>query len=145
MRSIYKYDIMKVKDGIIEGPITKLLTAQAQHGSIMVWAEVDTEAENVKYQIVPIGTGWPLDAPAGEQCILDTHQYIGTVQFAGGGLIFHVYAKELTPIKVKKPEPPKEKATKVEKVADNSKNKEATFSGTITMINPDVLRQFLGC
>jgi hypothetical protein len=145
MRSIYKYSIVNSKDGVIEGPITKLLTAQVQHGDIVVWAEVDTEKPNRKFQIISIGTGWPLDAPAGKECVLDTHQYIGTVQFAGGGLIFHVYAKELTPIKVKKPEPPKEKTTKAVKAVDNSKNKEATFSTTITMINPDVLRQFLGC
>ena len=130
MRSIFKYDV--VKNGIIEGPITKLLTAQVQHGSIMVWAEVDTEAENVKYQIIPIGTGWPLDAPAGEECILDTHQYIGTVQLAGGGLVFHVYAKEITPIKVKKTEPPK---VRVNKAA------EATFTGT-AVINPEILAVF---
>jgi hypothetical protein len=130
MRSIFKYDV--VKNGIIEGPITKLLTAQVQHGSIMVWAEVDTEAENVKYQIIPIGTGWPLDAPAGEQCVLDTHQYIGTVQLAGGGLVFHVYAKKITPIKVKKTEPPK---TRVNKAT------ETTFTGT-AVINPEILSVF---
>jgi hypothetical protein len=132
MRSIFKYDVVEAKNGIIEGPITKLLTAQVQHGSIKVWAEVDTEAENVKYQIVPIGTGWPLDAPAGEQCVLDTHQYLSTVQLAGGGLVFHVYAKELTPIKVKKTEPPK---ARVDKVA------EATFTGSV-VINPEILSVF---
>ena len=52
MRSIFKYDINAAKGGIIEGPITKLLTAQVQYGSIMVWAEVDTDVENVKYEIV---------------------------------------------------------------------------------------------
>ena len=132
MRSIFKYDVVEAKTGVIEGPITKLLTAQVQHGSIMVWAEVDTEAEKVKYQIVPIGTGWPLDAPAGEQCVLDTHQYIGTVQLAGGGLVFHVYARKLTPIKVKKTEPPK---VKVDKAA------EATFTGSV-VINPEILSVF---
>lgn len=136
MRSIYKYDIMKVKDGIIEGPITKLLTAQAQHGSIMVWAEIDTEAENVKYQVIPVGTGWSLDMPAGEQCILDTHQYIGTVQLAGGGLIFHVYAKKLTPVKVKKAEPTPEKTDGVKKTIQVGGAK-----AEVT-INPEILAVF---
>lgn len=134
MRSIYKYNIMEVKDGIIEGPITKLLTAQAQHGSIMVWAEVDTEAENVKYQVIPVGTGWPLDAPTGGQCILDTHQYIGIVQFADGGLVFHIYAKKLTPapVKAKTPEPVKKALAK-----------NAT-GGTleVSVINPEILSVF---
>jgi hypothetical protein len=132
MRSIFKYDVVEAKNGIIEGPITKLLTAQVQHGSIMVWAEVDTDAENVKYQVIPIGTGWPLDAPAGEQCVLDTHQYLSTVQLAGGGLVFHVYAKELTPIKVKKTEPPKARVNKAT---------EATFTGS-AVINPEILAVF---
>ena len=131
MRSIYKYDIVEAENGVIEGPITKLLTAQVQHGSIKVWAEVDTTAENVKYQVSPIGTGWPLDPPNGEQCVLDTHQYIGTVQLASGGLIFHVYAKKLTPVKVKEVEPPTAKANKTE----------ATFTGTV-VINPEILSVF---
>ena len=134
MRSIFKYDVVEAKNGIIEGPITKLLTAQVQHGSIMAWAEVDTEAENVKYQVIPIGTGWPLDAPAGEQCVLDTHQYIGTVQLAGGGLVFHVYAKKLTPapVKAKTPEPVKKALAK-----------NAT-GGTleVSVINPEILSVF---
>ena len=132
MRSIYKYDVVEAKNGIIEGPITKLLTAQVQHGSIKVWAEVDTTAENVKYQIIPIGTGWPLDPPVGEQCVLDTHKYLGTVQLAGGNLVFHVYAKELTPVRLKKAEPPKAKIDK----ATN-----ATFTGTM-VINPEILSVF---
>lgn len=136
MRSIFKYDVVEAKNGIIEGPITKLLTAQVQHGSIKVWAEVDTEAENVKYQVIPIGTGWPLDPPAGEQCVLDNYQYIGTVQLAGGGLIFHVYAKKLTSIKVKKTEPTPEKADKVKKTIQVGGAKAEV------VINPEILSVF---
>lgn len=146
MRSIYKYDIVEAKDGIIEGPITKLLHVGVQHNSIKVWAEIDTNAPIRKFQILPLGTGWNLDTGrADKQCVLDTHTYMGTVMLANGNLVFHVYGTEIVPAPVKKPEPPKEKVAKVEKVVDNSKSKEATFSGTITMINPDVLRQFLGC
>jgi hypothetical protein len=146
MRSIYKYDIVEAKDGIIEGPITKLLHVGVQHNSIKVWAEIDTNAPIRKFQILPIGTGWNLDsARVDKQSILDTHTYMGTVMLANGNLVFHVYGTEIVPAPLKTPEPPKEKVAKVEKVIDNNKNKEATFSGTITMINPDVLRQFLGC
>lgn len=146
MRSIYKYDIVEAKDGIIEGPITKLLHVGVQHNSIKVWAEIDTNAPIRKFQILPIGTGWNLDSTrADKQSILDTHTYMGTVMLANGNLVFHVYGTEIIPAPVKKPESPKEKVAKVEKVINNNKNKEATFSGTITMINPDVLRQFLGC
>jgi hypothetical protein len=141
MRSIYKYDIAAAHDSIIEGPITKLLTAQVQHGAIVVWAEVDTNAPIRKFEVFPIGTGWPLDPSLGKECMLDTHTYLSTVQFAGGSLIFHVYYKDVTPAPVKKSEPPKEK---VEKVAVAIKNpKEATLSGTITMINPDILKKLI--
>ena len=146
MRSIYKYDIIEAKDGIIEGHITKLLHVGVQHNSIKVWAEIDTNAPVRKFQILPIGTGWNLDSTrADKQSILDTHTYMGTVMLANGNLVFHVYGTEIVSAPVKKPEPPKEKTEKAEKVIDINKNKEATFSGTITMINPDVLRQFLGC
>lgn len=137
MRSIFKYDINAAKGGIIEGPITKLLTAQVQYGSIMVWAEVDTDAEKVKYEIVPVGTGWPLDAPD-KQCILDTHQYLGTVQLAGGTLVFHVYAKKLTTVNIA-PTSKKVNTARAEAKIKNEKNDKVT----ICVINPNVLSQFI--
>ena len=143
MRSIYKYDIINSANGIIEGPITKLLCADSQHGGIKVWAEVDTNAPIRKFEVFPIGTGWPLDPPMGRECVLDTHTYLNTLQLAGGSLIFHVYYKDVTPVPVKKSEPPKEKIEKNEKKISFNDTKEATFSGTITMINPDVLRKFI--
>ena len=141
MRSIYKYDIVAAHDSIIEGPITKLLTAQVQHGTIVVWAEVDTSAPIRKFEVFPIDTGWPLDPPLNRECVLDTHTYLSTVQFAGGTLIFHIYYKDVTTVPVKKSESPKKKVEKVAVAIENPK--EATFSGTLTMINPDILRKFV--
>ena len=135
MRSIYKYNILDGQDGVITGPITKIISAAEQHGNIVVWAEVDTDVPARKFQVIPIGTGWTLDPPAGKECVLDTHTFLNTIQLMGGNLVLHIYYKELTPAIVKKPEPSKEK------VAVNAK--EATFSGTITMINPDILRKFV--
>ena len=133
MRSIYKYDIVNTSNGIIEGPITKLLTAQVQHGTIVVWAEVDTEAPNRKFEVFPLGTGWPLDPPAGKECILDTHTYLSTVQLAGGSLIFHVYYAEITPKSLKKNPPmPAKKAVARKEYAVES----------VTMINPEILKVF---
>ena len=136
MRSIFKYDIVNTGNGHIEGPITKLLTAQVQHGTIVVWAEVDTEAPNRKFEVFPLGTGWPLDPPAGKECILDTHTYLSTVQIAGGSLIFHVYYKELTPKPVKKtipaiPVSPKKAAARKEYAVES-----------VSMINPEILKVF---
>jgi hypothetical protein len=137
MRSIFKYDVSAAKGGIIEGPITKLLTAQVQHGSIMVWAEVDTDAENVKYEIVPVGTGWPLDASTGK-CVLDTHQYLGTVQLAGGTFVFHVYAKKLVTVNVA---PTNKKANPIKAKVKMKNEKDEKV--TICAINPKVLAQFI--
>lgn len=142
MRSIYKYDIVTAENGIIEGPITKLLTAQVQHNSIVVWAEVDTTAPNRKFQIIPIGTGWPLDAPAGKECILDTHTYISTIQMAGGSLVFHVYGAEILPAPVKEKKPETENVQKVK--AKANPNREASFTVTNCVINPEILQKFLG-
>lgn len=141
MRSIYKYDVVSAPNGIIEGPITKILTAQVQHNSIVVWAEVDTTAPNRKFQIIPIGTGWPLDAPNGKSCVLDTHTYISTVQIAEGNLIFHIYGAEI----VSKPSHQEnvEKTKKEEAKVKIDRNREATFTAVGAVINPDVLRQFI--
>lgn len=141
MRSIYKYDIVTAENGIIEGPITKLLTAQAQHNSIVVWAEVDTTAPNRKFQIIPIGTGWPLDAPVGKECILDTHTYISTIQMAGGSLVFHVYAAEILPTPVKDKKHETENVQKAK--ARVNPNREASFTVTNCVINPEILQKFL--
>lgn len=141
MRSIYKYDVVSAPNGIIEGPITKILTAQVQHNSIVVWAEVDTTAPNRKFQIIPIGTGWPLDAPNGKSCVLDTHTYISTVQIAEGNLIFHIYGAEI----VSKPSNQNniEKTKQEEAKVKINKNREATATVVGAVINPDVLRQFI--
>ena len=114
MRSIYKYDIVEAKDGIIEGPITKLLHVEAQDNSIKVWAEVDTNAPARKFQILPLGTNWNLDSGrTDKQCILDTHTYMGTVMLANGNLEFHIYGAEILPTPVKKPKPPDRKSTRL--------------------------------
>lgn len=136
MRSIYKYNI-STDNGIIKGPITKLLTAQVQNGAIVIWAEVDTDKPERKFQIVPIGTGWPLDPPAGKDCILDTHTYIDTVQLAGGSLVLHIYGAEIVSKTVKNKAPEGAKTTRV---AAKSQN-EATFTGT-AVINPEILSIF---
>ena len=133
MRSIYKYDVINTGNGIIEGPITKLLTAQVQHGTIVIWAEVDTAAPNRKFKVFPLGTGWQLDPPAGNECILDTHTYLSTVQMAGGNLVFHVYYAEITPKTVKEniPKPEKKAAAHKEYAVESA-----------TMINPEILKVF---
>lgn len=143
MRSIYKYVVDTAENGIIKGPITKLLTAQVQHGMLVVWAEVDTDKEDRKFQIIPIGTGWNLDAPSGKTCVLDSHTYLSTVQYAGGSLVFHVYAAEILPAPVKNRESVNKKANagaEMNKNADKAKKESYTVT---TVINPEVLAYFI--
>lgn len=142
MRSIYKYDVLKLSERneggtVIEGPITKILTVQVQHDSIMIWAEVDTEMPNRKFEVAAIGTGWPLDA---KNCVLDTHDYLGTLQFMDGHLVLHIYIKEVTPnVKIKETETSK---TNKGELKVRFEPKEATFTGK-AKINLDVLSKLI--
>lgn len=143
MRSIYKYDVLKLSERneggtVIEGPITKILTVQVQHDSIMIWAEVDTEMPNRKFEVAAIGTGWPLDA---KNCVLDTHDYLGTLQFMDGHLVLHMYIKEVTP-NVKAKETETSKTNKGELLRIEFKPREATFTGK-AVINQDILAKLI--
>lgn len=144
MKSIYKYVVDTAENGIIKGPITKLLTAQIQRGNLVVWAEVDTEKEDRKFQIIPIGTGWNLDAPEDKTCVLDSHTYLSTVQYANGSLVFHVYAAEILPAPVKEREENNKKASAyADKNTNKNKNQKKSYTVTATMINPEVLEHFI--
>ena len=143
MKSIYKYVVDTAENGIIKGPITKLLTAQVQHGALVVWAEVDTDKADRKFQIIPIGTGWNLDAPSDKTCVLDSHTYLSTVQYAGGSLVFHVYAAEILPAPVKSREDVNKKVV-VDAGMNKNMNKTKKESRTAnTVINPEILAFFL--
>ena len=144
MRTIYKYDVIKLAErdrgSVIEGHITKVLCAQVQHNSIMVWAEIDTDAPLRRFDVAAVGTGWPLDPPAGHECVLDSHKYLDTLQFMDGNLVLHIYIKEVTPnIKIEEPETDKAKKGELK---IEFKPKEATFSGT-AKINLDVLSKLI--
>lgn len=140
MRSIYKYSIGQTGLGFVEDRITKILTAQVQHGDIVVWAEIDTEAPVRKFQFIPVGTGWDMTGKNGE-CILDTHTYISTVQLAGGSLVFHIYGAEIVekPVKVK-PETVAKAASTVKRFADKAKS--VSFTIENSMIDPEILKNF---
>ena len=144
MRTIYKYDVIKLAEknqsSVIEGHITKILCAQVQHNSIMVWAEIDTDAPLRRFDVAAVGTGWQLDAPVGQECVLDSHKYFDTLQFMDGHLVLHIYIKEVTPnVRIEKPE-----TNKAEKGELKVKfvPKEVTFSG-IAKINQDILAKFI--
>jgi hypothetical protein len=64
----------------------KVLTVAYQHNALCLWAEVSADAPKEQRLFLICGTGHPIP---------DGAQYIGTVQDAGGSLIWHVY--EITP------------------------------------------------
>ena len=134
MKTIYKYDIMEPRDGIIEGPITKILHAGEQNGSIKVWAEVDTKAPNRKFSFIPVGTGWNLDLENGTS-LIDSYNYLSTVMLSGGKFVFHVYYCEIVTTPTKKIESPKTYTAKNQKNVweDNT---------IVSMINPEILSNF---
>lgn len=66
----------------------KVLSAQVQHGVICLWAMVDPSKPDVPHVVRIIGTGHSFPA-----VIADEYQHVGTVQLAGGDLIFHVFVR----------------------------------------------------
>lgn len=84
MKTIYKY-ALRVGDTVSvtmpEG--AQVLTAQTQNETPCLWAEVDTDKLPVSRKFEIRGTGHPLDGTEG--------RYVGTLQFRGGLLVFHVF------------------------------------------------------
>lgn len=124
MKSIFKYKIMSMgRLATVEGPIIKLLSAQVQHGSIVVWAEVDSDAPVRKFDVLPIGTGW--DVSEFTKDFFDVCTFLDTVQLDNGNLVFHIYYREIVEEPVKKPAipvAPKEERQK-EKIAMKNQGK----------------------
>ena len=68
----------------IEAPIRRFLDAQIQNDTIVIWAEIDTQKPNRKFDILAVWTGTHIE---------DDWIYIGTVQSL---LVYHIYAVECT-------------------------------------------------
>ena len=90
MNAVYKYPLPL--PGQTEDTFTvdipagaQLLTVQLQRGEPVLWALVDPEDRPTPYTLRIAGTGHPLDASA------HYHHYLGTVQMAGGALVFHYF------------------------------------------------------
>lgn len=61
----------------------EILSAQFQRGKICIWACVRPWKETEQRQFHIYGTGEQMHIPEGD--------YIGTVQAAGGDLVWHIY------------------------------------------------------
>lgn len=87
MKSIFKYPIQVADLQKVTMPIdAKILCVQVQRGEqVCLWAEVDPNAKLQARTIEIFGTGHALDE--------SSRVYIGTVQVAGGVLVWHVYER----------------------------------------------------
>jgi hypothetical protein len=84
-RTIYKYTLEIVDNQSIEVPTgAEFLTVQIQHGKLCVWAIVDPSRRTEFEHFFIVGTGHPIPS-------LETLQHLGTVQLAGGSLVWHVF------------------------------------------------------
>jgi hypothetical protein len=84
---IFKYPLM-LDDDFVEMPFgARILSVADQNGVLCLWAIVCPEAATKQYKILVRGTGHPFTGEEG--------RFIGTVQQAGGRLVWHVFtAKE---------------------------------------------------
>jgi hypothetical protein len=88
MKAIWKYPLVITDTQSVWMPAgAELLTAQEQNGMLCLWALVNPTAELRQHAIYVVGTGNPT--------YMDAADYVGTVQMAGGMLVWHVFAERL--------------------------------------------------
>lgn len=90
MKTVYKYDLPMPGTSddtfaIVLPAGARPLTVQLQDGEPKLWAIVNPKNEDRPFTIRVAGTGHPLDSTSG-------HAYLGTVQMAGGSLVFHYFS-----------------------------------------------------
>ncbi len=94
MLTIYKYPINLFDMQVVQLPrFSRPLCIQQQHGSLQLWARVETGEPLQDYIIHCYGTGHPVAE------IRMAHEFLGTVQMQSGALVFHFfgfYAKPIT-------------------------------------------------
>lgn len=85
-KTIFKYPGKLDDMQVVSLPrFSQPLSIQQQNESLQLWALVDTDEPVANYVLHCYGTGHPVgDLPIG-------HEFISTVQLAGGGLVFHFF------------------------------------------------------
>jgi hypothetical protein len=82
---IYKYVLELTDKQTISIPApARILSVEAQFGSIVIYAMVEPGATEVKRTFYVVGTGHSADH-------VNCRPFIGTVKMADGGLMFHVF------------------------------------------------------
>jgi len=85
---IYKYRVERVDHPVIQMPKgAHVLTFQNQREEPCIWAIVDPEVETEPRVFLLAGTGHPF--PEDPTSV----RHLGTAQFNGGNLVFHLFEK----------------------------------------------------
>jgi hypothetical protein len=86
-RTIWKFPLDVTDEQLVSMPaVAEILTVQAQGDQPYLWAMVDPAQPRQFREIVTRGTGHPVPDRPGT--------YVGTYQLHGGGLIYHVFARD---------------------------------------------------
>ena len=85
MNTIWKFKMTGVST-VIEMPLgARVLTAQVQHGDVVLWASFQVEYAGKKR------TRTFVARPTGSEFSVGNEAYIATVQAAGGDLVWHIF------------------------------------------------------
>jgi hypothetical protein len=86
MLTVHKYELPFHDEFSTPLPMgAKILTFQAQRETPCIWALVDPAAPEIKRRFRLAGTGHPIGHEE------NGLRYIGTAQFRGGSLVFHLF------------------------------------------------------
>ena len=86
MKAIWKYTLQPDNTTMEMPKGAKVLHVDEQHGSICIWAEVDSEQPTEERKFEIFGTGHEMPSIKGL-----FRKYVGTAKMQGGTFIFHVY------------------------------------------------------
>lgn len=84
--SVWKYELRIDDEQVVDMPRgARILSAQSQYEIVAVWALVDPEAPREKRRFRIVGTGHAITDDVGD--------FVGTVQQAGGQLVWHIFVQ----------------------------------------------------
>lgn len=84
--TVYKYEVPLTDEFALDLPMAaQVLSFQSQHEKPCLWALVDPERIPLKRHFRLAGTGHPLKHD--ERSL----RFVGTAQFHGGALVFHLF------------------------------------------------------
>ena len=89
MKKIFKYEIKPQDTQILSIQSKNILSAEEQHGKIVIYALVDTEIESIEYEFGLNGTGNNINFD------IDLFEFLDTVKMDNGLLMFHIFYRTI--------------------------------------------------